>query len=377
MVDAAQSVGTSDNSRAARRKKLRSDFLGRAADKLLPISAIAILLAILLGLYLWNALIVVIKSGEAGALYRPFGGGTVTDFVYPEGLHFMKPWNKMHVYNIRVQTVLHEFEVLTNKGLTIKLTLAVRYHPEREMVGLLHQKVGPDYVDTIVIPQIESVLRRNVGKHDPEDIYTNKEGILTDIIVKAIEEAGQKFVFIDDIIIRTVALPDEIRRAIKDKLVHQQRWHAYEFILATSRREAERKRIESQGIRDYQATINETLTADLVLWEGIKATRDLASSTNSKIVVIGSGQGGLPVILGADSFKRDDNKTAPMRDGKKTAPAISVPEGGSGALSEPPDLLGEVVLGTTTDFPPTKSAADKPPGYQTPAPAKEPRRGSQ
>lgn len=300
-----------ENQREQRRRPSKGSsrrVFRKVTDNALPFVALALLGFILLTMYLWSGMIVVIKSGEAGALYRPFNGGTVTDYVYPEGLHFLKPWNRMIPYNTRIRTVLHKFDVLTNKGLTITLTLAIRYHPEREMVGLLHQKVGPNYVQTIVVPQVESVLRRNVGKHDPEDIYTNKEGILTDIIIKAIEEAGQKFVYIDDIIIRTVALPDEIRRAIKEKLVHQQRWYAYEFILAAEQQEAERKRIEAQGIRDYQSTIGETLTADLVLWQGIKATERFAESENAKIVIIGAGENGLPVILGGDAFPSGPTK---------------------------------------------------------------------
>lgn len=271
--------------------------LNRAGDRLLPVGAMVVLLAALVVLYLWNGLIVLIRPGEAGALYRPFDGGTVTDYVFPEGLHVLKPWNHMHVYDVRVQTVRQEFRVLTNKGLPIYLSLAIRFYPEYEMVGLLHQRVGPDYVEKIVVPQVESVLRRNIGRHDPEDIYTNKEGILTDIIVKAIEEAGQKFVFIDDIIIRSVTLPEEVHAAIAEKLVEQQRWKTYEFRLAREQQEAERKRIESQGIRDYQANIQETLTPDVLRYHGVSATLELAQSPNSKMIVIGGGEGGLPVIL--------------------------------------------------------------------------------
>ncbi len=273
--------------------------LSRFAGDSLPVVLIASLIVGLLALYFWSRVFVVVRSGEAGALYRLFWGGTVTDYVYPEGLHIVWPWNSMTIYNLRVQTVLHEFSVLTNKGLPIHLKLAIRYHPEYEMVGVLHKRVGPDYVHTIVVPQVESVLRRNIGKHDPEDIYTNKEGILTDIIVRAIEEAGQKFVYIDDIIIRTVALPDDVRDAIEDKLVYQQRWQAYEFRLAEERQEAERKQIEAEGIRAYQATVKETLDDQLIRWQGVQATLRLSESENAKVVVIGAGENGLPVILGS------------------------------------------------------------------------------
>jgi len=276
----------------------RRRWMRRTASGALPYVSVAVLTTVLVVMYFWDTVVVVIRSGEAGALYRMFQGGTVTDYVYPEGIHILWPWNRMHIYDTRVQTAYHAFDVLTNKGLPITLKLAIRYQPEYEMVALLHQRVGPDYVQKIVVPQIESVLRRNIGKNDPEDIYTNKEGILTDIIVKAIEEAGQKFVYIDDIIIRTVELPQDIKDAIEDKLVYQQQWQAYEFRLAAERQEAERKRIEAQGIRDYQSTVAETLSPDLLRWQGILATEELAASSNAKVVVIGNGEKGLPIILG-------------------------------------------------------------------------------
>ena len=294
--DVTPPVARADTAKSRRRPTVLRRF-GRFMNDLFPYFSVGFLVAVLVTLYYWNTVIVVIRSGEAGALYRLFQGGTVTDYVYPEGLHILWPWNSMHIYNTRIQTVLHEFSVLTNKGLPIHLKLAIRYHPEYEMVGLLHQKVGPNYVNTIVVPQIESVLRKNIGKNDPEDIYTNKEGILTTIIVKAIEEAGQKFVFIEDIIIRSVELPTEVKDAIAEKLVHQQKERAYEFRLEAERREAERKAIEAEGIRAYQDTIAKTLTRDLLDWHGINATLEISKSENAKVVVIGSGEKGMPLIL--------------------------------------------------------------------------------
>ncbi|WP_201066985.1 MULTISPECIES: prohibitin family protein [Thiorhodovibrio] len=347
------------------RKRSRRSFSKRAfLDHVPPVIAMALLAAILVVMYLWHGIVAMIRPGEAGVLYRPFDGGTVTDQVYPEGLHLLWPWNRMFVYNTRVQTVLHQFDVLTNKGLTITLTLAIRYHPEFEMVGLLHQRVGPDYVKTIVVPQVESVLRRNIGKHDPEDIYTNKEGILTDIIVKAIEEAGQKFVYIDDIIIRTVSLPDEIRKAIKAKLVEQQHWYAYEYILAAANQEAERKRIEAQGIHDYQATIAETLTQEMILWEGIGATRELAQSNNSKIVIIGAGDGGLPVILGADMFAPD--KTAPV-DNVPTTEASALEVSSDAGIARETSAAG--MSSSADEAAPGANAGLSPPSLKPSSPA--------
>jgi regulator of protease activity HflC (stomatin/prohibitin superfamily) len=116
----------------------------------------------------------------------------------------------------------------------------------------------------------------------------------------AIEEAGQKFVRLDDIVIRRVDLPDEVRQAIAIKLVEEQKYLAYEFIKLKEQEEAERKRIEAQGIQDYQSIISQTLSDQLIKWQGVQATLSLAESENAKIIVIGAGKEGLPIILGTD-----------------------------------------------------------------------------
>ncbi len=270
---------------------------GRTLRKSASYGMITAVVVTLVAAYFWQRIIYVIPSGHGGVLYRTFFEGTVTDYVYPEGFHAFFPWDRLYDYDTKVQVVLNDITVLTNKGLPIELKLAIRYHPEYDMLGLLHQRVGPDYVQKIVLPQVESVLRRNIGKEEPEAIYTNKEGVLTNIIARAIEETSEKYVSIDDIIIREVILPDQVRRAINDKLVYQQQDQAYEFRLTSEQKEAERKRIEADGIRVYQEIVNKSLTVDLLKWEYIKATSELAKSNNSKVVVMGGAQPSMQLLL--------------------------------------------------------------------------------
>jgi regulator of protease activity HflC (stomatin/prohibitin superfamily) len=264
----------------------------------LPYLITLVLVLALLILYFWNRIFVVIGPGQAGALYRPLTSGTITDYVYPEGLQVLFPLNKMTIYDTRVQVIQHDLTVLTNRGLPITLKLAIRFRPIYELVGVLHQQVGVDYPKKIILPQIESVLRRRIGQHSPEEIYTNKEGVLSNIIALAIEEVGQKFVEVDEIIIRTVELPKPVRTAIEEKLIYEQRHLAYKFRLEQEKQEAERKRIEALGIMVYQDIISSTLDENLLRWQGIQATLEIAKSENSKVVVIGSGEQGLPIILG-------------------------------------------------------------------------------
>jgi len=264
----------------------------------LPYLITLVLVLTLLILYFWSRIFVVIGPGQAGALYRPLTSGTITDYVYPEGLQVLFPLNKMTIYDTRVQVIQHDLTVLTNRGLPITLKLAIRFRPIYELVGVLHQQVGVDYPKKVILPQIESVLRRRIGQHSPEEIYTNKEGVLSNIIALAIEEVGQKFVEVDEIIIRTVELPKPVRTAIAEQLIYEQRHLAYKFRLEQEKQEAERKRIEALGIMVYQDIISSTLDENLLRWQGIQATLEIAKSENSKVVVIGSGEQGLPIILG-------------------------------------------------------------------------------
>ena len=262
-----------------------------------PSLIVGALLLILVIIVLWSRILVVIKPGEAGVLYRMLTTGTVTDHVYAEGLHIVMPLNTMYKYDTRVQITLHELDVLTSSGLPIKLSLAVRYQVTYDLLGILHQQVGPDYPNKIILPQIESVLRRNIGQYTPEDIYTNRAGVLSKIISLALEEVGRRFIQVDDIIIRSVQLPEGVQKSIETKLVNEQQFLAYKFRLKMEAEEATRKGIEAEGIAAYQKTISKTLNDKLVQWQGIQATLELAKSPNSKVIVIGAGKAGLPIIL--------------------------------------------------------------------------------
>lgn len=264
----------------------------------LPVFVVLTLSIAILIVFLWSRIFIIIRAGEAGVMYKTFTTGTQTDVVYPEGLHIVWPFNELTRYTTRTQVLLHEFTVLTNRGLPITLRLAVRFHPIYELVGLLHQRVGPEYPERIILPQIESVLRRQIGQHSPEDIYTNKAGVLSNIITLAIEEVGRRYVNVEDIIIRELSLPESVRAAIESKLIFEQESLAYKFRLEREKREAERKRIEALGTMVYQDIISATLTDRLVKWQAVQATQDLAASENAKVVIIGSGKEGLPVILG-------------------------------------------------------------------------------
>jgi len=288
----------------------KSGFIYWLKDKI-PYLIVIILVAIILSIFFFSRVFVVVKAGEAGVLYRLLTTGTETNYIFPERFHLIWPWDTMYIYNARVQTILHELTVLTKQGLPISLLLAIRFRPEYDMIGLLHKNIGPDYVETIIIPQIESALRKNIGQLNPEDVYTNKEGILNKILRVAIDEASRKYVLVDDIIIRAVELPSLVKLAIEEKLVEEQTLQRYEYKILIAKEEAERKFIEAQGIQRYQETIAKTLSEPLIKWQAVKATQGLIESKNAKVVIIGAGEQGLPVILGNQWEKqpKDDQES--------------------------------------------------------------------
>ncbi len=277
--------------------RLRQRIRGKAKDLFFHL-VVAGLIGLILFLHLWPRIIVVIGAGEAGVKYRPFHGGTIVDHPYPEGLHLVWPWDRMTLYNVRLQTVDEDFEVLTTGGLPITLTMTIRYRPSYERLGTLHKTVGPGYLRAVVLPEVESVLRKILARRKPEEIYRTEKDILENILLESLQRAGQRFVTIDDVLIRAIVFPPVIKTAIEKKLVQLHQKESYLYRIAKEKQEAERKRIEAEGIQTYQRIISSTLTPDLLKWQGVRATLKLSESANSKVVVIGAGEAGLPIILG-------------------------------------------------------------------------------
>ena len=247
-------------------------------------------------IYLYQNIIYTIHSGEAGVKYLRFGGGTVIDRVYGEGFYLIFPWNKMYIYNVRIQEVPHEFDVLSQKGLKVHLKISIRCYPEYDLLSVLHQKVGPNYIEKVVIPEIESVLRIIIGKIDAEDIYTTKSSLIEEAINDAIEQVSQRFVRVDDVIIKLLELPMSVQKTIRYKIEQKHLAEAYVYKIQRETMEAERKRIEAGGLHDYNNILDASLTPKVLRWKGIQATLKLAQSNNAKVVVIGSSTDGLPII---------------------------------------------------------------------------------
>jgi len=182
----------------------------------------------------------------------------------------------------------------------VSVRYSVRYFLEKDTLPLLHQHVGPDYVNVVVRPEVRSVMRSVFGQFKPEEIYTTQKAIEERISAISKVHLEARFISLDDVPIESITLPVRISSAIESKLAQQQVDQEYAFRISIANKESERKRIEAEGIRQYNQAVDSSLTANVLSWHGILATQDLAKSANAKIVVIGGGKTGLPLILGKE-----------------------------------------------------------------------------
>jgi regulator of protease activity HflC (stomatin/prohibitin superfamily) len=294
--------------------------------------------------FLANNIFIPIYPGQAGVQWSRFNGGTRTDRVYGEGIHVIFPWNIMYRYNVRFQQRSARFDVLSHDGLDIKTVITVRYKPVVGNLARLHKYVGPNYVETLLLPEVGSHARELISHYTPEDLYSaTRYAIQKQILARLVNETrihvGPRsarltdFLYVEDVFLESVVLPETVAQAIRNKLSQLQHLEEYEYIVQRERREAERKTIEAQGIRAFQDIVNEGISDRYLRWKGIDATLKLALSNNSKIVVIGAGEDGLPIILGnVDSGPQPPAVSRPAPPSRteqlqRTAPVVPIPSG--------------------------------------------------
>ncbi len=268
-------------------------------DKL-PRIALPTVFAIILVIILISKSAVNINAGEAGVLWKRFAGGVVTDKPpLGEGFHLVAPWNKVYVYEVRRQEVFEKMKVLSSNGLDIQLDASAWYMPKYDELGDLHQQIGEGYLDRILLPTIRSAARSVVGRYTPEQLYSSKrDAIQQEIFEETQKIVGEQYIVLDEVLVRDVTLPPTIKEAIERKLKQEQESLEYEFRLEKAEKEAQRQRIEAQGKADANRILSASLTDKILQDKGIEATLMLSQSPNAKVVVVGSGDKGLPLILG-------------------------------------------------------------------------------
>ncbi|WBX72392.1 prohibitin family protein [Tenacibaculum retecalamus] len=243
---------------------------------------------------------VTIKSGQAGVLYKTFGGGVVTDEpAMGEGFQIVAPWNKVFVYEVRQQEIFEKMQVLSSNGLEIQLEASAWFQPQSEKIGSLHQEKGENYISRVIQPAIRSAARSVVGRYTPEQLYSSKRDVIqTEIFEETKKILDKQYIQLNEVLVRDVTLPPTIKTAIERKLKQEQESLEYEFRLVTAQKEAEKQIIEAKGKADANKILSASLTDKILQDKGIEATLKLSESPNSKVVLIGAGKSGMPIILG-------------------------------------------------------------------------------
>jgi regulator of protease activity HflC (stomatin/prohibitin superfamily) len=242
---------------------------------------------------------VTIGPGEGGVIFETLGDGINTEKTYGEGFHIVAPWNSMIVRKVRQQSISDEMNVLSVNGLEVKVNGTIWYEPEFSNLGKLIKTKGEDYERELLDPAINAAARSVVGRYTPEQLYSSKRDVIEQEILDEVKLIlKDQFLIVKRVLVEDVKLPTTIRTAIETKLKQEQESLEYEFRLAKAKKEAERQKIDAEGKAVANKILSASLTDKILQEKGIEATLKLSESPNSKVVLIGGGKSGMPIILG-------------------------------------------------------------------------------
>jgi len=225
----------------------------------------------------------------------------VSDNTLKAGVNLVNPMANVIKFSIKTQELKEVMEVPSEEGLSVSLEISLLYRLNPDQANQIYKTVGPNYGDIILIPQFRSVVRGVTAKYQAKALYTaSREALANEIMGELENLVGPRGINVEAAALREIKLPSRLTQSIEEKLQAEQESERMQFVLKREEQEAERKRIEAKGISDFQNIVSEGINEQLLKWKGIEATEKLAQSTNTKIVVIGSGKDGLPIILGGD-----------------------------------------------------------------------------
>jgi regulator of protease activity HflC (stomatin/prohibitin superfamily) len=372
----------------------------------LPSISVLVMAGMLIAIVMFPYSVITVASGHVGVLWKRFNGydmycwcfvgrGTILDPIElrEEGLHLVWPWDKLFIYNLRLQSLTQTYNAITKDGVSVNVQVSIRFQLLHNPVGVLHKFIGPHYFDTVVSPEIGSQTREVVSQYTAQEVYTSRESIQEKIRNNSQKSLGanlntlvqpdameqpdpkhyndflQNSIQILDTLVLSIELPPAIVAAINRQTEQYYQIQEFKYRVEREAQEARRKQIEANGIAAFQRTVSQGISDSYLRWRGIEATLALAQSKNSKIVVIGSGKDGMPIILGnVDS----QTQPAPPEGAPAGAPGptgSTHPEAEANALTKllkPSDEQHDPsVMPRSTNKPPEASgAAAKPDGQE-------------
>ena len=369
-------------------------FVGRH----LPSLSVLLMASLLIATVLFPYVVITVPSGSVGVLWKRFNGydlycwcfvgrGTVLDprELRDEGLHLVWPWDKLYIYDLRLQSTTQTYNAITKDGVSVNTQITIRFQLLHNSIGVLHKFIGPQYLDSVVAPEIGSQAREVISQYSAEEVYRSREAIQDKIRSNSQKSLGahlnslvqpsameqpdpkhyneflQDSIQILDTLVLSIELPADIVNAINRQTEQFYQIQEYKYRVQREVEEAKRKQVEANGIAAFQKTVSQGISDSYLRWRGIEATLALAQSKNSKIVIIGSGKEGLPIILG-----NMDNPPAPG-----PAPGAAPPTEGS---APPPTPETHAPAPEANPSPPPAPPAAGPPtaGAQSPAAASTP-----
>ena len=251
-----------------------------------------------------SSIFYVIESTERAVIFYKFGKGLDKENVVKPGFGIKAPWNDIYKFDITDNLVEETIDVLDGSGLSINVDVTMNFHLSYDSVGEIYETYQFDFLRRLVRPVFRSTVRDVMGRYTAEEIYSTKRAEVENLIQaeasEVLKQPGNDII-LKSLLIRSITLPAQIKGAIENKLQQEQEALAYQYRLEREKSEAERKRIEANGEANANKIINSSLTPALLKMRGIEATTKLAESPNSKVIVIGSGKDGLPLILGGNN----------------------------------------------------------------------------
>ena len=365
----------------------------RFVDRYLPSFVIYLMVLTLVGVVLFPHVAVTVPSGHVGVLWKRFGGGTVLDprQLKDEGLHLVWPWNEVFLYDLRLQSITDTYNAISSDGVSLAATLIVRFRLQRDAVPVIHQSIGRDNLQLLAKPGIGSLTREVIAQYTAEQVYsTARQEIQEKIRSLAEDRLSEKMmeregdapyrvslrdtVILYDTLVQSIELPPLVVNAINRKTEQYYISEEYKFRVEREKRELERKKIEAEGIREFQTIVSQGISDSYLRWRGIEATLQLAQSTNSKVVIIGSAKDGLPLILGnmdtppaqSTSLPAPHDGGTPSKETTAAAPAVPLEKTPAAALTKPTEKMpaADASAGASTasaGSPKPAAAAPEPP----------------
>ena len=227
--------------------------------------------------------------------------GNVSDVTLKPGVNLVNPMANVEKMSIKTQEIKELMSVPSKEGLSVDLEISLLFKLNSEKANDIYKTVGPNYTEIILVPQFRSVVRGVTARYEAKALYTaSREKLAGEILDELEKLVGPRGISVEQAPLRQIKLPDRLTKSIEEKLQAEQESQRMAFILQKEEQEADRKRIEAKGIADFQDIVSKGISDQLLQWKGIEATEKLANSSNTKVIVIGSGKNGLPLILGGN-----------------------------------------------------------------------------